>query len=308
MASIIRVDQIQTANGTNVMSFDSTGKISSAAGIDVGNSFKLPSWTTAGRPATPQVGTIGFNTDDEAVELYNGTDWTPIGSGGKNDGSSPEKAATSATELKATLGASATNGAYWYVFSDGGTRQLWTDFTTFPNYSFVMVTRISNTTHNHYLTTEQNVTNLALIPNDSAPSSMSKLSDAYMNEIIVPGTIRFAIVGPGSTFYRLDDSPQWTSNHGAAASCSYTTGFYNNWATPSNNPVWQNFGAYMACGGGYDSSNAWLSLTGIHVNDSNYTGGYSGSSSGRLSPPPSPYVVGGSNGSWGQNGYVLLSW
>ena len=223
-------------------------------------------------------------------------------------GLSSDNPATTASEIK-NADPYVSNGAYWYRFSDGTIRSLWTDFTTYAPYSFVMVNRIWSGSQNQYLTTEENVTDLRIVPSNSAPTRHSKLSDAYMNEIISPNTIRWAIVGNGSIFYRLDDSPQWYSNHGISQSCSYDRGFYSGYATPSSSPSWQtSFGVYQACGGAYDVSNAWLPLTGIHINDGTYFGGYSGSSSARLTPP-SPYSVGGtSNDAWSQNGYVLLSW
>lgn len=302
MASVLRVDQLQTPSGTNVMTFDAAGNTVLSSGL------KLPFFTNSNRP-TGSLGLIIYNSEEERVEIFDGTEWISLGSSGKLDGSSPEKAALSASTLKQDLGASATNGSYWYRFNDGQTRQLWTDFTTYPNFSFVMVTRIWSGSQNQYLTGEENVTDLAITPSNSAPSRHAKLSDAYMNDIIVPGTIRWAIVGNGSIFYRLDDNPQWYSNHGASQSCSYNRGFYDAYATPNTNPSWNtSFGIYQACGGAYDSSNNWLSLTGIHINDGVYFGGYSGGSGFRLTPP-SPYSVGGTaNNSWSQNGYVLLNW
>lgn len=225
------------------------------------------------------------------------------------DGSSAALAAPNATTLKATLGGSPSNGAYWYSFSGGVTRQLWTDFTTYSNYPMVMATRLSVADHFQYYTTENNPSDLASTPsNGSAPSRSAKLSDAQLNEIITTNTIRWVIVGQHGAFYRMNDS--WTSNFGAPASCGYTTGYYNAYATPSNSPSWRtdSAGNFGACGGGYDNTSAWILLSGIHVNDSNYTGGYTGSSTFRGSVPS--YLTTGSYGDsqWNVPGYVLLSW
>jgi hypothetical protein len=290
-----------------ISAFQNKVRIPSGHQLSFDGNLKIPTWTTGTRPASPEIGLFGFNTTDGVTELYNGTEWVTVGQS-RLDGSSEQRAAISASTLRQTLGSSAVNGAYWYKFSDGSTRRLWTDFTTYSNYSFVMVTRIWSGSQNQYLTTEENVTDLSTIPSNTAPTRHSKLSDAYMNEIIVPNSIRWAIVGNGSTFYRLDDSPQWFSNHGASQSCSYNTGFYSGYATPSNTPNWIANGSFQACGGSYDVSGAWLSLTGIHTNDGVYFGGYSGGSGARATPP-SPYSVGGvSNDTWSQNGYVLLNW
>jgi hypothetical protein len=44
-------------------------------------SAKLPAGTTAQRDASPQAGWVRFNTDTGKEEVYNGTAWTPMGSG-----------------------------------------------------------------------------------------------------------------------------------------------------------------------------------------------------------------------------------
>ena len=46
----------------------------------------FPSWTTAGRPATPTVSQTGYNSTLGILEFYNGTSWQPatsaVGTGG----------------------------------------------------------------------------------------------------------------------------------------------------------------------------------------------------------------------------------
>ena len=49
-----------------------------------------------------------------------------------------------------------------------------------------------------------------------------------------------------------------------------------------------------------------MTLSGIHVNDSTYPGGYAGNS-GTMSSTISPYITNGGTG-WSRNGYVLMSW
>ena len=62
--------------------------------------------------------------------------------------------APSATALKAS-GVS-TNDSYWYSFSGGVTRELYTDLTTYSNYPMVLATNLSSADHNQYFTTENN--------------------------------------------------------------------------------------------------------------------------------------------------------
>ena len=44
----------------------------------------LRNWTTSGRPVSPS-GDVGWNTDDEIAEIYNGTEWVPLGQGSGAD-------------------------------------------------------------------------------------------------------------------------------------------------------------------------------------------------------------------------------
>jgi hypothetical protein len=50
--------------------------------LDGTNGVTFPSWTTAGRPASPTTGMTGYNTTTQRIESYNGTAWvassTPI--------------------------------------------------------------------------------------------------------------------------------------------------------------------------------------------------------------------------------------
>lgn len=221
------------------------------------------------------------------------------------DGSTIARAATSATSIKTLLG-SPSNGSRYYTLSSG-TVQLYTDFTSYSNYPMVLVTRISPNDQNQYLTTSNNQGDLSSTPNNTTPTRSAKISDADMNTIISTNSIRWAIVGPGMTFYRLPKTQAYYSNFGQSQSCGYSTNLQNAYSTPSNNPSWIGFANFQgACGAGYDSSSNWLSLTGIHTNDGTYFGGYSGSSPARASTV-SPYTTTGGDSVWSSGGYVFLS-
>jgi hypothetical protein len=244
--------------------------------------------------------------DGQMKYYYNG-EWNNI-KVKRRDGSSAAAAALSSTELKNTLGGSASNGTYWYQMVDGTTQQLWTDFTTYAPYSFVMVSRLNNTSYDQRLTTAVNASDLAIVPNDTAATQISKLSDINIGGIQTGGTIRWVIAGSKATFYRMEASPKWTSDFGTSGccSCSFFNG-YDAYATPSSAPNWQTGSIHKGgCGGGQDSSGAWLTLSGIHIDDSRYYGGYAGSSS-TMGNTPSPYLCGGGT-NWNINGWVLMSW
>ena len=262
---------------------------------------------------TPLVGEEGFMVYAEGqMKYYSGGVWANVKER-RLDGSTPEKAAVSGAQLKNTLGGNAVNGAYYYRMEDNSTLQLWTDFTSYPPYVFVMSNRLTATTQTQYLTTEDNVADLAIDPNDTTPTRNSKMSDSNMNHIIRAGTIRWNIAGAYGIFLKYDDDPEgeWYSNFGSSQSCGYTNGFWDSYATPSGTPVWNTtFANHQgACGAGKDDNNAWLVLSGIHTNDNTYFGGYTGASSYRASVG-SPYITNGqtSNSQWDQPGYVLLSW
>lgn len=50
--------------------------------VNIGTNLHLPVWTTASRPASPQVGQAGFNTDIGLPEFWDGSNWVLAGSGG----------------------------------------------------------------------------------------------------------------------------------------------------------------------------------------------------------------------------------
>lgn len=46
--------------------------------LDAETGVVVPSWTTGDRPATPDVGTIGYNTTLNLIELWNGAEWIQV--------------------------------------------------------------------------------------------------------------------------------------------------------------------------------------------------------------------------------------
>lgn len=127
MASVLRVDQLQTLSGTPIMEFANTGEITFSGGLSI------PSWTTAERPANPSVGTIGYNTTNKVTEVYTGPQvgWKDLGTPAIPFQAtflpvltSPSR--TGPTSLGSTYADSALNGQV--SLSSG--QQLWTVPTT----------------------------------------------------------------------------------------------------------------------------------------------------------------------------------
>lgn len=83
MASIIKVDELTTLTGTGTLNIP-VG-LSVAGAFSSSSRLKIPVWTTATRPSSPEVGLIGFNSDDDVktVEVYDGTDWVIVGKAAK---------------------------------------------------------------------------------------------------------------------------------------------------------------------------------------------------------------------------------
>jgi len=86
-------------------------------------SDRLPSGTTAERPASPQIGMMRFNTSVNEVEYYNGTSWINPNTGAiAGLGQTSATAANSAEEILRAYPAS-TDGVYWINLPTDGARQ-----------------------------------------------------------------------------------------------------------------------------------------------------------------------------------------
>jgi hypothetical protein len=80
MPGILRVDEIQTNTGSPYLSSNgATTTLKTNLEFDAGKAFRFPSFTSSNRP-TAAIGTSGYNTTDGNLEIYNGTEWIPVGS------------------------------------------------------------------------------------------------------------------------------------------------------------------------------------------------------------------------------------
>lgn len=68
--SILAVNHISGRNGRITAS--SRMNFSSSKG------FVLPKWDTANRPSSPELGFIGYNTEEDLWEVYNGSQWEAV--------------------------------------------------------------------------------------------------------------------------------------------------------------------------------------------------------------------------------------
>jgi len=92
--------------------------------INSNASLRVPTGTTAQRPASPVAGDTRYNTTNTALELYNGTAWKTVGA---LDGSTSALAAPNAVYLRDVAGIQ-TNGTYW-ITVNGTPTQIYCNFT-----------------------------------------------------------------------------------------------------------------------------------------------------------------------------------
>lgn len=78
--SILSVHDLQ-----GIAAYSNTVRVPTGHNLDVNGKFTassemtLPVWTEATRPASPDLGSFGYNTDLAALEYYDGTDWLGVG-------------------------------------------------------------------------------------------------------------------------------------------------------------------------------------------------------------------------------------
>ena len=102
---------LQVRNIQGLSNFSNEVTLPSGHTLKIDGNLEVASWNNAGRPNSPQVGYLGYNTEEEAIEIYNGTEWQSAGSA-KLDGSSPDKASTSGLQL-VTDNPGLSSGLYW---------------------------------------------------------------------------------------------------------------------------------------------------------------------------------------------------
>lgn len=102
---------LQVRNIQGLSNFSNEVTLPSGHTLRIDGDLRVPSWNNNGRPNSPPTGLIGYNTEEEALEVYNGTEWQSAGSA-KLDGSSPDKASTSGLQL-VTDNSGISSGLYW---------------------------------------------------------------------------------------------------------------------------------------------------------------------------------------------------
>ena len=100
------------------MSQINAGKFIASTGVE------FPSYTDNNKPTNLGTGATIYNSDTEKLETWNGSEWMVIGGGSEPDGSSQEKAATSAAAIL-QVNPSAPDGVYWINLPTVGPKQIY---------------------------------------------------------------------------------------------------------------------------------------------------------------------------------------
>ena len=102
---------LQVRNIQGLSNFSNEVTLPNGHTLKIDGHLDVPTWNNSTRPSSPNTGFLGYNSEEEALEIYNGTEWQSAGSA-KLDGSSPEKASTSGLQL-VTDNPGLSNGLYW---------------------------------------------------------------------------------------------------------------------------------------------------------------------------------------------------
>ena len=102
---------LQVRNIQGLSNFSNEVTLPNGHTLRINGNLDVPTWNNSTRPSSPSTGFIGYNSEEEALEIYNGTEWQSAGSA-KLDGSSPEKASTSGLQL-ITDNPGISSGLYW---------------------------------------------------------------------------------------------------------------------------------------------------------------------------------------------------
>lgn len=130
--SILSVHDIQ-----GISAYNNTVRIPAGHVFDVNGEFRIPTWTTATRPSSTEVGTFGYNTEIASVEVYTGSTngWQSVGNPAA-DGTTQDLAVDAVKDIL-TVNPDAQTGWYWVKI---GTQayQFWID-TAFEGGGWTLV-------------------------------------------------------------------------------------------------------------------------------------------------------------------------
>jgi hypothetical protein len=153
VSGLLQASTIQSTGGVSIWTPDSqgnlqiSGSVISSSGkitcsvLTASGRLNLPVWTTSTRPTSNLVrGTIGFNTQLESVELWDGTGWRSKSSLGETS----TNPASSAAAILA-VNPSAPDGVYWLNHGSGAYQA----YCYMSAGGYILVGKIPSTTANN---------------------------------------------------------------------------------------------------------------------------------------------------------------
>lgn len=124
--SILSIHDIQ-----GISAFNNTVRIPNGHKLDVAENLKIPVHNNSNRPSGTQ-GNLGFNSETNELEIYDGSGWQAIGSGSKLDGSSQALAAPDAQFIwdnRPDQRSTMANAYKWILIPGESTpREVWCNF------------------------------------------------------------------------------------------------------------------------------------------------------------------------------------
>lgn len=208
MASRIKVDEITTVGETGNIVIPGNVGIDGSQGTGC---WKLPKGTDAQRPSASG-GEIRFNTTNSTLEFHDGTEFVGVKKDFGLDGSTAQKASTSALAIKQLTGTT-TDGYYWIQhanFNNGNAFEVYCDMNEDGGgWTLVHTVQGSNGQWNNSNINSRNVNSATLSDNYSILGCVDNIKQS--------GTWQF-MIGAGN-------SGSWTKAKGGIFNASASASF-----------------------------------------------------------------------------------
>ena len=269
-----------------------------AANITTSSGLQLTNYTNSTRPSSDDEGTLIWNTDELQVQVFSEGQWQSIGGGGREDGSSPERAITDITAF--VNDNSKGDGDYWVKPSGQSAIQVYINRSNAPSgYVLVMVARGREST-NWWSNSGTNYATGGLTnANRNANTPISVAPGAWVNAL-VGGNWN----GTRILTNRLNSNDSWWFEGGSNG--TFDWGYFPQNPSSVNASATKYYGLWR--GGGlhlnYGQGNRWtdtLNYGNGNNCDRTFTwswsghGSYQGWSGGSSCTPSGGFQVGGEN-------------
>ena len=187
--SILRVGEIEGSSDNGKRITMESGENMLVAGnlnLNRMSTYTIPVGTTGQRPASPQAGHLRFNTTEEYIEIYNGTDWVQVFESTGTSGVVIGTEINPVTNTQQIAEAGLPTGLYWIQPTGQDKYQMYVDMDRNGGAWMLAATVRTNTCQAH-------MTNSAVsISGTTGPrldnSSTTKMADAWLNAFVSGST------------------------------------------------------------------------------------------------------------------------